>query len=380
VRQEMSVPKTGGAWPSSSDDTWPHRTGSAALARTVVQPPLESDNVLQRSQVLFSPLNRALHRSSSVVVSSSTPLPNMAWVPAAFNKVLESDADLAVAVAAITILTEVIKVSKAHTMYEVQLELKEAANQLQKCSTSISIASGCALFTNFVTRTVENITDFEKCKARLIERGESFRETALLARSKIGDGAEPFIRDGAVILTYGFSRVVLSVILRALKQDKRFRVIVSESRPDGVGVLTAKKLGEAGIPVTLTSDNAVAHLMHRVDMVLVGAEAVVENGGIVSRTGTYGIAIMAQAHKKAFYVAAESFKFTRLYPLDQNDLPLPAPSNDTSSFTTEVLPDLVKVQVPTVDYTPPQYISLLLTDLGVLTPSAISDELIKLYY
>ena len=35
---------------------------------------------------------------------------------------------------------------------------------------------------------------------------------------------------------------------------------------------------------------------------------------------------------------------------------------------------------PKIDYTPPQYITLLFTDLGVLTPSAVSDELIKLYY
>lgn len=34
---------------------------------------------------------------------------------------------------------------------------------------------------------------------------------------------------------------------------------------------------------------------------------------------------------------------------------------------------------PLVDYTPPNYITLLFTDLGVLTPSAVSDELIKLY-
>lgn len=364
----MSVPKNQ-QW-TNSDDAWSHR-----LKRDL-------DNPLQRSQVLFSPLNRALNRSASTITLQSTAaLPNMSWVTHAFNKILDSDPDLAVAVAAITILTEVIKVSKAHTMYEVQLELKEAAYQLQQCSTSISITSGCALFTNFVTRTVENITDFEKCKARLIERGESFREKALLSRGKISSCADPFIRDGLVILTYGFSRVVLTVLLRALAQDKRFRVVVSESRPDGAGVLTARKLGEAGIPVTLTTDNAMAHLMHKVDMVLVGAEAVVENGGIVSRIGTYGIAIMAQAHKKPFYVAAESFKFTRLYPLNQSDLPVPnCPSTDALMFATDPLPEVVELATPSVDYTPPQYIALLLTDLGVLTPSAISDELIKLYY
>lgn len=37
------------------------------------------------------------------------------------------------------------------------------------------------------------------------------------------------------------------------------------------------------------------------------------------------------------------------------------------------------VMDPLVDYTPPSYITLLFTDLGILTPSAVSDELIKLY-
>ena len=36
-------------------------------------------------------------------------------------------------------------------------------------------------------------------------------------------------------------------------------------------------------------------------------------------------------------------------------------------------------QHPQVDYTPPGYLTLLFTDLGILTPSAVSDELIKLY-
>ncbi len=34
------------------------------------------------------------------------------------------------------------------------------------------------------------------------------------------------------------------------------------------------------------------------------------------------IAICAKAHNKPFYVAAESYKFARLYPLNQQDLPV----------------------------------------------------------
>jgi len=38
-----------------------------------------------------------------------------------------------------------------------------------------------------------------------------------------------------------------------------------------------------------------------------------------------------------------------------------------------------EAEVTSRDYTPPQYVSMLFTDLGVLTPSAVSDELIKLF-
>lgn len=37
--------------------------------------------------------------------------------------------------------------------------------------------------------------------------------------------------------------------------------------------------------------------------------------------GTYQIAVMAKALNKPFYVVAESFKFVRMFPLKQEDLP-----------------------------------------------------------
>ena len=44
-----------------------------------------------------------------------------------------------------------------------------------------------------------------------------------------------------------------------------------------------------------------------------------------------------------------------------------------------LLPSGVKMEQLSRDYTPPNYISLLLTDFGSLTPAAVSDELIQLY-
>ena len=46
----------------------------------------------------------------------------------------------------------------------------------------------------------------------------------------------------------------------------------------------------------------------RVNLVLVGAEGVVENGGIINKLGSYHVAIAAKEHGLPFYVAAESYK------------------------------------------------------------------------
>lgn len=41
----------------------------------------------------------------------------------------------------------------------------------------------------------------------------------------------------------------------------------------------------------------------------------------VLQIGTYQMALCSKAHNKPFYVVAESFKFVRLYPLNQQDVP-----------------------------------------------------------
>lgn len=70
-----------------------------------------------------------------------------------------------------------------------------------------------------------------------------------------------------------------------------------------------------------------------------------------------------------------SVQFARLYPLDQKDM---APALRPIDFSIPI-PAKVEVETSARDYTPPQYLTLLFTDLGVLTPSVVSDELIQLY-
>ncbi|NWV05835.1 EI2BA factor, partial [Ptilonorhynchus violaceus] len=309
-----------------------------------------------------------------------------------FRAQLRDDSDVASAVAAIRALLGFLKQDRGETIQGLRNSLRDAIDTLSRVDSSVAVSSGGELFLRFISLTSLEYSDYSKCKEIMIERGEIFLTKVSLSRNKIAKLCHPFIRDGARILTHAYSRVVLRVLEAAVESKKRFSVYVTESQPDQAGrvplnlvfVLVngvsyrqkmAKALRNLNIPVTVILDAAVGYIMEKVDLVLVGAEGVVESGGIINKIGTNQIAVCAKAQNKPFYVVAESFKFVRLFPLNQQDVP------DRFKYKADTLKtgQNLTEEHPWIDYTSPSLITLLFTDLGVLTPSAVSDELIKLY-
>lgn len=287
-----------------------------------------------------------------------------------FKKCRQEDPSVSVALTAIRTLIELIRVTEAATLSELRDTLRNVINQitLQAERNVTSVTSGCELFLRFITlASLDN--DLEGVKRVLVERGQMFLGRAESARKTIASISQHFIRDGSVLLLHSSSKVVLQILREAAKQNKHFTVYITESHPEKEGLDMHRSLVEANIPSTVIIDSAVGYIMERVDMVLLGAEAVVESGGIINRIGTCQMAVMAKALNKPVYAAAESFKFLREYPLNQKQV----------TNNHKYMDDEATAGHPNVDYTPPSYIALLFTDLGILTPSAVSDELIKLY-
>ncbi|XP_048369992.1 translation initiation factor eIF-2B subunit alpha [Sphaerodactylus townsendi] len=300
---------------------------------------------------------------------------NEAELVEAFKTQTRTDPDVASAVAAIRVLLEFLKRDKGETIQGLRANLKNAIETLSGVDSSVAVSSGGELFLRFISLTSLENPDYSKCKEIMIERGELFLRRISLSRNKIAQLCRTFIKDGGRILTHAYSKVVLKVLEDAAEAKKRFSVYITESQPDQAGQQMAKALTKLGIPVTVILDAAVGYIMEKVDLVIVGAEGVVENGGIINKIGTNQMAVCAKGQNKPFYVVAESFKFVRLFPLNQQDVP------DKFKYKADTLKkseDLAE-EHPCVDYTSPSLITLLFTDLGVLTPSAVSDELIKLY-
>ena len=86
---------------------------------------------------------------------------------------------------------------------------------------------------------------------------------------------------------------------------------------------------------------------------------------VISSIGSYGVAITADVHKKPVYVICESFKFMRSYPMKQLEVEQDHKYTDGDSGH------------PIGDLTPAKFVTLLITDLGALTPAAVGHHLIQ---
>ncbi|KAI9679332.1 MAG: translation initiation factor eIF-2B subunit alpha [Caeruleum heppii] len=355
-------------------------------------------------------------------------------IVATYHRLLSEDPDLTMPVAAIESLVELLSHSHASTISEtLDLLATSTAHLKSRVPNPISLSAGTDLFQRYLISALQRpgggysgagtAGDFKSIRQHLISNGRLFVSRAKASREKIAGFGRHFVRDGNTVLTNGGSRVVGALLKRAAEDSKgsvRFRVIYVHSGPAQTeGESVVRDLRSKGVPVAVIPESAVAYSMGTVNMVIVGAEGVVENGGVISRLGTYQMGILAKAAGKPFYVVAESHKFVRLYPLSQYDLPIEqcviqfsteggedegalnvngkrdngetARQDKTPKVTGQEKEDYfddekgsgtVKANgaEDAVDFTPPDLISALITESGVLTPSAVSEELIKIWF
>lgn len=181
--------------------------------------------------------------------------------------------------------------------------------------------------------------------------------------------------------------MVAAVLSVAVEDGAKFRVVFAQDSNDALSKNSTnivKELRGKDIPVATIPFAALAASLPHITFALVGAESVVENGGIISGMGTNQIGLLAKSVGKPFYVVAESHKFVRVYPLGGYDLPLGQNVLDfrIQSGEEEGKHEEGKTEAEdgSLDFTPPHLITALVTESGVQSPSAVSEELIKIWY
>ncbi len=169
-------------------------------------------------------------------------------------------------------------------------------------------------------------------------------------------------------VSYG---TALGVIRAVIEQGRCIKVIATETRPALQGArLTCFELKNDDIPVTLITDSMVGYAMQKglVDKVIVGADRITNSGHTFNKIGTYQIAALAQIHKVPFYVAAPVSTFDlktkhRDVIIEERSVEEVIKINDK-----RVAPKGINVLNPAFDMTPPELISGIITDKGLLLP------------
>ena len=253
---------------------------------------------------------------------------------------------------------------QVNSMQEFSTRIQEVSDLLISTRpTAVSLPNAVKLSSKY---TSENIED---ARQEIIKNANLFIERADKALGKIGRIGSRRIGDGDVIMTHCNSHAALSIITTAFQDGKDISVIATESRPRRQGLLTIRHLNEFGIPTTLIVDSAVRYYMKEVDKVVVGADAIAANGALVNKIGTSQLALAAHEARKSFMVAAETFKFSPSTIIG-NPIEIEERSPD-EIVDPKVISDLSHVQVrnPAFDFTPAEYIDMIVTDIGIIPPA-----------
>ncbi|XP_061367818.1 uncharacterized protein LOC133310836 isoform X2 [Gastrolobium bilobum] len=237
------------------------------------------------------------------------------------------------------------------------------------------------------SKSVEKGSGGRKLKHDVIEAVNELIQDIATCYEQIAEQAVEHIHHNEVILTLGSSKTVLEFLCAAKEKKRSFRVFVAEGAPRYQGHLLAKELAARGLQTTVITDSAVFAMISRVNMVIIGAHAVMANGGVIAPVGLNMLALAAQRHAVPFVVLAGSHKLCPLYPHNPevllNELGSPSELLDFGEFSdcmdSSSGTGSLHVVNPTFDYVPPKLVSLFITDTGGHNPSYMY-RLIADYY
>jgi len=249
----------------------------------------------------------------------------------------------------------------------------EAGKELLLASrpTAVSLWNGVqAVFKG--TATVGSV---EELRTRITRNADDFIVRSKGAVGTIGRFGSRRIRPGDRVLTHCNSKAALSIIIQAHQDGKRPEVYATESRPWRQGLLTVRDLSEAGINSTLIVDSAARWLMKDIDIVIVGADTICSNGALINKIGTAQIALAAHEARVPFLVAAETFKFS---PKTMYGELVEIEERDSSEVVKPgEVPEGTRILNPVFDATPAEYIDAIVTEVGVVPPSAAYEIIVK---
>jgi methylthioribose-1-phosphate isomerase len=191
-------------------------------------------------------------------------------------------------------------------------------------------------------------------------------------------GLELVPRDARILTHCNTGRLVsggdgtaLAIVFAAHRAGRLQRLWVDETRPLLQGArLTAWEAQEAGLPYTVVADTGIGSLFSRglVDLAVVGADRIAADGSVANKVGTYAVAVLAARHDVPFVVAAPT---STIDPDTPNGNAIVIEERSADEIVTyaghPVAPAGAPAYNPAFDVTPPELVTAIVTERGVVT-------------
>ncbi|MEV4442655.1 S-methyl-5-thioribose-1-phosphate isomerase [Streptomyces sp. NPDC049577] len=219
-----------------------------------------------------------------------------------------------------------------------------------------------------------------EASARMAEHGLS-----LLSELRPGGGYRLLTHCNTGALVSGGEGTALAVVGAAHRAGELRRLWVDETRPLLQGArLTAYEAARSGMAYTLLPDNAAGSLFAagEVDAVLIGADRIAADGSVANKVGSYPLAVLARYHHVPFIVVAPTTTVD-LRTAQGSEIEVEQrPGHEVTEFAGPVVPEPgaeagtgvpvaplgTQAYNPAFDITPPELVTAIVTENGVVSP------------
>ena len=113
------------------------------------------------------------------------------------------------------------------------------------------------------------------------------------------------------VLIISHSKTLINIFKLWRNYNPKLKVLVCESRPLNEGILMAKELSKLKIKTEIITEAMSGKIFKEIDVVIFGADQILNNGNIINKTGSRMLAILAKYHKVPVYIIASTEKLIK---------------------------------------------------------------------
>ncbi len=198
---------------------------------------------------------------------------------------------------------------------------------------------------------IESLSQFEKDR---ISRNKSLEESFF-------DFLKLNAKPNCSLMLISYSSTIVNLLKKLENFDLELYVL--ESRPLYEGRKTAKTLSKY-FKTHLIIDAAIGMFIDQIDLVLIGVDSILKDGSIINKIGTYPLAMLANTRNKKVFAVCDSFKYNLRNHFGESILIEQKPSEEIYKDINKN--DFLDVQNYYFDITPPNYITNIISNLGIL--------------